>query len=242
VLAARRHVPRRARIVLPNCPHHVVHRGHNRQRVFLHDEDYAAYLRWLRDWKARLGVRVYAYCLMTNHVHIVVDPGEDPSRIALLMKRIAARQTRAINRRERRSGTLWESRYHSTPVDTENYLLACLRYVELNPVRGGLVQNAEEYRWSSYRQRLGFDAERWIDLDVCYRSLGESPTTRAAVYAEYVASGARAREAEVIRAATQRGQIAGNETFIDAVAASIGRRVVLRGRGRPRSEPTAVEK
>jgi len=113
-------VPRGSRIVLANLPHHVIQRGHNRQVVFAGEDDYGYYLATVQEWKERLGCKVYAFCLMTNHIHIVIDPGDDPKHLALFMKRVAARQTRLVSRLERRSCTLWESRFSwlcsSTPT------------------------------------------------------------------------------------------------------------------------------
>lgn len=97
-------MPRKARLVIPNMPHHIVQRGHNRNAVFVEDGDYLYYLNTLREWKAELGVKVYAWCLMTNHIHLILDPGNDTNSIALLMKRLAGRQTRYVNKHERRSG------------------------------------------------------------------------------------------------------------------------------------------
>ena len=93
-------MPRQARLVIPHFPHHVIQRGHNRQVVFARDDDYLFYLDTLQEWKTRLGCRIYAYCLMTNHVHLVIDPGEDPDNLGRLMKRLAGRQTRYVNRME----------------------------------------------------------------------------------------------------------------------------------------------
>ncbi len=114
-------MPRQSRFVLPNYPHHVIQRGHNRQVVFAGDDDYLSYLGTLQEWKAQLGCKVYpqsvCYCLMTNHVHLVIDPGDDPEHLGLLMKRLAGRQTRYVNALEKRSGSLWEGRYMSAPMN-----------------------------------------------------------------------------------------------------------------------------
>ena len=116
-------MPRMGRVVLPNYPHHVVQRGHNRQVVFAAAEDYQRYLTDLRELKDALGVKVYAYCLMTNHVHLLLAPGDSTTGLGQLMKGLAARYR---NRLEGRSGTLWESRYKSSVVQSDSYLLACL--------------------------------------------------------------------------------------------------------------------
>ena len=109
-------MPRKARVLVPNCPHHIVQRGHNRQVVFLEDEDYQFYLDNLAEWKVRLGIKLYAWCLMTNHIHLVVEPGEDAATVSLLMKRLAGRQAAFVNKRELRSGALWEGRFKASPV------------------------------------------------------------------------------------------------------------------------------
>ena len=120
-------MPRMGRVVLPNYPHHVVQRGHNKQVVFAEDGDYRYYLGTLEEFKALYDVKVYGFCLMTNHVHLILQPGDSEAGMGQLMKRLAGRQTRFVNRQELRTGTLWESRYKSSPMDTDTYLLACCR-------------------------------------------------------------------------------------------------------------------
>jgi putative transposase len=143
------------RVVLPDYPHHIVQRGHNRQVVFAGQEDFEYYLEILGECKEIYQVKIYAYCLMTNHVHLLVQPGNDVQSLGQFMKRVAARMTRYRNHLEGRSGTLWESRYKSSPVQNDQYLLACCRYIELNPVCARMVTEPQAYRWSSYRSRIG---------------------------------------------------------------------------------------
>jgi putative transposase len=164
-------MPRIGRVVLPGYPHHIIQRGHNRQVVFAETRDFAHYLGTLAEFKAVYGVKVYAYCLMTNHVHLLVAP-QALSGLAQLMKRLAGRQTRYHNCLEKRTGTLWESRYKSSPVDSDKYLLACARYIELNPVRARMVAAPEQYPWSSCRHRLGQTRCAWLDEDPGYLGLG----------------------------------------------------------------------
>ena len=227
-------MPRTARIVLPGYPHHVIQRGHNRQAVFAGVDDYRYYLDNLRQWKTAFGCRIYAYCLMTNHVHLVIDPGDQPENLARLMKRIAGRQTRLVNRLEGRSGTLWEGRYRSSPIDTDRYLLACCRYVEMNPVRAGMIHDPADYPWSSCAARIGRKSLAWLDADPGYLTLGEREAERQQRYRQYLDEGASETEQELIHAAVQRGQLTGGTAFVDAVEARINQRVELRGRGRPR--------
>jgi REP-associated tyrosine transposase len=227
-------VPRTARLLLPYTPHHVVQRGHNRASVFATPADHAAYLDSLREWKCRLGVRVHAYCLMTNHVHLVLTPGDDTAAVGALMRRLAGRFTRRVNALEGRTGTLWEGRYKASPIQSEGYLLACTRYVELNPVRAGLVADPGAYRWSSYRVRTGGSGLGWLDADECYLALGTTYAQRASVYAAFVAAGVSDDERAFIRSAARRNQLTGDGRFAREVAARIGRRIENRGPGRPR--------
>jgi len=148
-------MPRRRRIAVANYPHHIVQRGHNRRPVFVTDRDRHSYLDTLQEFRMELALKVYGYCLMTNHVHLIIDPGGDAANLGLLMKRLAGRHTRRINRLECRTGTSWEGRFKCSPIESDRYLLACTRYVDLNPVRAGMVARPEDYPWSSYRERVG---------------------------------------------------------------------------------------
>ena len=227
-------MPRRARLVLPNCPHHVIQRGHNRQAVFASDGDYLYYLANLQEWKTKLGCKVYAYCLMTNHVHLVIDPGNDPENLGKLMKRVAGRQTRYVNKIEQRSGSLWEGRYKSSPIGANDYLLACCRYVELNPVRAGMVDNPAKYRWSSCPAKVGAEQMAWLDLDPFYLSLGRSAARRAEKYAAWLSETIPEAELTLIRETIQRGQLTAGAKFAGEISEKIGRRMELRGPGRPK--------
>jgi putative transposase len=140
---------RNPRLFLPHTPLHIVQRGHDRNAVFVEQPDYAYYLENLRQAKADLNVKVFGYCLMTNHVHLLLAPDDEVDGVSRLMKIVAARQTRYVNKLEKRSGTLWEGRFKASLIDSDAYLLACYRYVDLNPVRGRLVDSPLEYRWSS---------------------------------------------------------------------------------------------
>ena len=226
-------MPRKGRVVLPNYPHHVVQRGHNRQLVFAGEPDLRRYLDDVRELKEAFSVRVYAYCLMTNHVHLLLCPGEAVSGLGQMMKSLAARATRYRNKLEGRSGTLWESRYKSSPVQTELYLLACIRYIELNPVRAAMVSEPDSYEWSSYRQHAGTDAEVWIDYDPFYLGLGNTDSERGGRYRRFVSDGVPEQEKSLIRQALQRGQLTGNNRFVDDVERILGRRIEFRAQGRP---------
>ena len=223
--------------MLPNYPHHVVQRGHNKQVVFAEEADFRYYLSTLERFKGRYGVKVYGFCLMTNHVHLILQPGVDGGALGDLMKRLSGRQTRLVNRQEYRSGTLWEGRYRSSPIETDAYLLACCRYVELNPVRAGIIGDPGSYPWSSYRRHAGGGGEYdWLDIDPCYEGLGRSDAERALRYREFVRGAIAVGEWEFIREALQRGQLTGTKRFADEVEAIIGRRIENRKQGRPRHD------
>jgi putative transposase len=226
-------MPRQARIVLANTPHHIVQRGHNRQTVFVERQDYVYYLDTLKEWKQELDVKVYGYCLMTNHVHLILAPNDDTEHIGKLMKRLAGRQTRYVNHQEGRSGSLWEGRYKSSPIETNAYLLACLRYVERNPVKAGMVENVADYEWSSYAQHSGLTEETWLDEDPMYLSLGNDKSTRQQAYAVYVNQAGSEQENQLIKTALQRNQLTGSSRFVDDVERRIGLRIEHRSPGRP---------
>ena len=226
-------MPRSVRVIVPNVPHHVVQRGHNRSSVFAESADFNYYLQTLREWKITLGIKVYSYCLMTNHIHLILEPSDDAQVVGKLMRRLAGRQTRYVNRLEGRTGSLWDGRYKASPIQTERYLLACSRYVELNPVRAKIVATPEEYAWSSFRRKVTATGTGWLDEDPCFRALGNRHSERARCYAAYLRSVVSAEEETLIRRAVRRNQLTGDERFINEIAARVGRRIELRGQGRP---------
>jgi len=227
-------MPRTARIVIPNYPHHIIQRGHNRHSVFAGEGDYLYYLDNLAEWKQRLACKVYAFCLMTNHVHLVIAPGDDPESLGRLMKRLAGRQTRFVNRMEGRSGTLWEGRFKSSPIETNAYLLACCRYVEMNPVLAGMCTTPSEYPWSSCSSKTLSRQWEWLDDDPLYLDMGATEAERRQKYSEFLQEPISEQEKEVILGAVQRGQLTGGNGFVDEIELRLHRRVELRGQGRPR--------
>ena len=228
-------MPRTGRVVLPEYPHHVVQRGHNRQVVFAEPADYRYYLGTLAEFKAAFGVHVYAFCLMTNHVHLLLAP-DTRAGLGQLMKRLAGRQTRYHNRAEGRRGTLWESRYKSSPVQTDGYLLACIRYIELNPVRARMVVAPELYPWSSFRRWEMPSPYAWLDPLPCTIAGGEDEELPAMRYRRFLCEAIPDGEWELIREAVQRGQLTGNARFVNEVERIIGKRVEQRRPGRPKRE------
>ena len=143
-------MPRTARVVVPDLALHVRQRGHNRGQCFFQERDYSTYLDYLTFFARQYACSVHAYCLMTNHVHLFLTPHEENS-CALLMKFLGQCYTQRVNKARGRCGSLWEGRFRSCPVASDAYALACYRYIELNPVRAGMVAHARDYPWSSYR-------------------------------------------------------------------------------------------
>jgi putative transposase len=227
-------MPRYPRLFLPEMPLHIVQRGHDRQPVFVQAADYEYYLDNLREAKDTLSIQVHGYCLMTNHVHLIVTPQAEVENISRLMRTLAARQTRYVNKLESRSGTLWEGRFKSSLIDTTPYLLACCRYVDLNPVRAAIVASPDEYCWSSYRSHVGDSDDQLLDLCSSYRELGNSNAERAQAYRAFVGMGTRKNELAMVRTALQRNQPTGSRRFCDEIEQRIGRRISTHGQGRPR--------
>lgn len=226
-------MPRYPRLFLTGYPLHIVQRGHDRQPVFASETDYQYYIDNLCEQKVLLDIRVFAYCLMTNHVHLVLQPDSEPEAVSKLMKVLGARQTRRVNRIEKRSGTLWEGRFKASLIDTDSYLLTCCRYVELNPVRAAIVSDPDKYQWSSYRSRTGLQPLRWLDMDPAYGALGNSSASRASRYCRFVAKGMEETELELIRHAVRRNQLTGSDKFVAAIAKKTNRSISARGQGRP---------
>jgi len=175
-------MPRRPRILIAHQPHHIVQRGHRRQGVLHGTADHRAYLRDLRAGAGRLGVAVHAWCLMPNHVHLLLTPGDDPRTLSTLVQHVARRATRRWNARRMTAGSIWEARFKSQVIDEERYLLQCCRYIELNPVRARLVCSAEDYLWSSYRERMGMAPAGLLDLHASYLAMGRDDDARRAAY------------------------------------------------------------
>ncbi len=227
---------RQARVIVPNFPHHVLQRGHNKQVVFTGKRDYQYYLNNLLEAKQLFDVQIYSYCLMTNHVHLLLNPGEQSGGLGRFMKFIAGRQTRYINKLYGRTGTLWEGRFKSSPVQSELYFLTCCRYIERNPVRAKMVDVPEAYEWSSYQEKTGLRENRLVDMDPFFQSLGEKLQTQQRRYREFVQQSEDDNERKQIRQAVQRGQLTGSEKFVDQVEQKLGLRVEWRGQGRPKSK------
>ncbi len=173
---------------------------------------------------------------MTNHVHLIVDPKDNPVNLSLLMKKLSSKQTRYVNKLEGRTGTLWESRYKSSPIETDSYLLQCSRYVELNPVKAKMVKQAEDWPWSSYQEKVGSRELDWLDFDECYLGLADTTKHRQRRYREFVEACGVDSTNDKIRLALDRCQLTGSSYFVDEIERRMGLRVESRGQGRPKNE------
>jgi len=208
-------MPRTARLVVPGIPHHVTQRGNRRQQTFFAEADYALYLKLLRFWCRRTGTVVWAWCLMPNHVHLVLVPAEADG-LGTALAPVHRQYTWRINQREGWRGFLWQCRFASAPMD-EAHLHACLRYVELNPVRAGLVERPEQWRWSSARAHLGLADDGLTDVAAARERIGD--------WRALLDSGLRDSERDAIRAGERTGRPLGGPAFLDRLSVAAGRSV-----------------
>jgi putative transposase len=209
--------------MLPGVAVHAIQRGNNRAACFLNDQDRAFYLFHLARFLPRAACRLHAYCLMTNHVHLLLTAQRADS-CATLMKSIGQLYSQYFNKTYERCGSLWEGRFKSCLVQSEAYVLACYRYIELNPVRAGLVKRADEYQWSSYRANAKDQASDVLVPHDEYLRLGRSLAERQAAYRDLLGF-VQPNELEEIRTATNSGYVLGTASFKARVAHATGRRV-----------------
>lgn len=226
---------RRPRIDIPGVPLHITHRGVNRAAVFRDDEDRQGYLLALSEAATRSDVQVHGYVLMGNHVHLLAS-GAVRGSTARMMQALGRRYVRRHNDRHARTGTLWEGRFRSFPVDTDRYLLNCLAYIELNPVRAGLAAKAEAFPWSSVHHHLGLRMEPWVTPHPVFLALASADALRAALWRHRLADAASASaDTDAIREHTRKEQPLGSAAFQEALSALTGRRLAVAGPGRPRT-------
>jgi putative transposase len=230
-------MPRRSRITVAEVPVHIIQRGNNRGACFFADDDYELYLARLQDLAARFECAVHAYCLMTNHVHLLLTP-QRADGCALLMKHLGQFYVQHVNRTYRRSGTLWEGRFRSCLAQSERYVLACYRYIELNPRRARIVAHPRQYRWSSYRMNAEGKASGLIEPHDQYLRLAGTPEARRHAYQALFREAPDDAVLNEIRAATNGGFVLGTTRFQDQIARALGRRVTPGKPGRPSDKDT----
>ena len=226
-------MPRRARMYIPGLPYHVVQRGNNREPCFIEPENYLFYLELWKSLSEKYGVDVHAYCLMTNHIHFLVTPNTETS-LSTTMKVVGSRYAHYVNRKTKRTGTLWESRHKASPVDAENYLLLCSRYIELNPVKAKMVEFPSDYKWSSYCSNAEGISNRIIESHELYKRLGKTCNERCESYKELFKNKYDCSEDEKINKAVEFSVPTGDGIFKAQIERMLGRKVGQAYRGRPR--------
>ena len=226
-------MPRHARPNLPGVPWHIVQRANNRSDCFRRAGDGQYFLDTLDELSGTFDCAIHAYVLMANHIHLLLTPGH-ADRAPRLMKQLRERYTRYFNRVHERAGGLWEGRYRSCVTQQEDYLLACHRYIEMNPVRAGIAEQPGDYRWSSFRCNAEGESDPVITPHAVYLELGGTEEARREAYRALFLSAADERCVAAIRKATSSNAILGDRSFLETVEAGLGRGVRHGNPGRSR--------
>jgi putative transposase len=224
-------MPRRARLSLPGIPWHIIQRGNNRSACFYAEDDYRRYLDTLKEQASKYGCLVHAYVLITNHVHLLITP-EKADSAALLMKHLGQRYVQYINRTYKRSGTLWEGRFRSCLTQESNYVLACYRYIELNPVRANMVQHPSDYPWSSYCMNAEGRGSEIITPHSEYVALASQGEARQDAYRKLFTAHMD-DVVDEIRTSTNGNYALGSDRFKEEISSMLQRRVTPSKAGRP---------
>lgn len=220
------------RLTIPGYPHHIIQRGNNRQPIFAANADYETLLSMLEEHARKAEVAIHAYVLMSNHLHLLATP-QTQEGIPEMMQAVGRRYVRYFNQRQERTGTLWEGRYRSTLIQSERYLLACMAYIDLNPVRAGLVSDPGDYPWSSHAHYVGLRRDRLLTPHPLYWELGNTPFARDAAYAELVRSGISTEQQRALTDSALRGWALGEADFVADLQKRTERRVAKTRAGRP---------
>jgi putative transposase len=231
-------MPRKPRFTLPGIPQHVIQRGNNREPCFLAEPDYRRYLDDAQVSAEKYACRIHAYVLMTNHVHLLITPMREQG-IADMMQALGRRYVYYINKSYRRTGTLWEGRYKASLIDSEAYLLTCMRYIELNPLRAQMVSHPGEYRWSSYAANAQGRVDALLSPHPLYTALGPTVHDRQEVYRELFRHHMDNDLLHEIRQALNHELVLGRSYFKDKIEAMTQRQTRLGLPGRPRVEEEA---
>jgi putative transposase len=220
------------RLTLPGYPHHVILRGNNRQDIFLMAADREHLLAVLAEEAQAQGVEVHAYVLMSNHIHLLLTPQRDQA-MPKMMQALGRRYVRHFNQCHGRTGTLWEGRYRSTLIQTERHFMACMAYIDLNPVRAGMVASPLDHVWSSHAHYVGVRVDKWLTPHALYWQLGNTPFAREAAYTEMVRAGLSANQVGALTKATLSGWALGDAGFVQGLQLQTERRVSPAQAGRP---------
>jgi putative transposase len=226
------------RLTVPGYPHHIIQRGNNRQAIFASNADYETLLAMLDEHARKAQVAIHAYVLMSNHFHLLATP-ESAEAIPAMMQAVGRRYVRHFNQRQTRSGTLWEGRYKSTLIQTERYLLTCMAYIDLNPVRAGLVGDPGDYPWSSYAHYVGRRNDKIVSPHPLYWELGNTPFSREAAYSELVQAGVSEQQQRALTDSALRGWALGEADYVADLQKRTQRRVSKTRAGRPPAAPSS---
>ncbi len=220
------------RLTVPGYPHHIIQRGNNRQAIFSSAADYRMLLDLLDENAQKFGVALHAYVLMSNHFHLLATPtGSDG--LPQMMQAVGRRYVRYFNDSQGRSGTLWEGRYRSTLIETERYLLACMVYIDLNPVRAGMAKEAAGYPWSSHGHYVGLRTDKLVTPHPLFWELGNTPFAREAAYAELVRNAITPEQQDALTRSALSGWALGSDKFVADLQNRTTRRVKKTPAGRP---------
>ena len=231
-------MPRKPRFFLADLPAHIVQRGHSREPVFFEDSDYRAYLTWLGEAARRYDCAIHAYVLMTNHVHLLATP-RDQHGISQMMQYIGRRYVPYINHTYGTSGSIWEGRYKASLIHDEPYLLTCMRYIELNPVRAKMTRSPGQYRWSSYRANAQGVEDTLITPHPLYGALGRTKATRLSAYKALFKAHVEKADLKEIRDTVQTGTPLGGTMFKQKIERKLHCKVGQARRGRPQRALTS---
>jgi putative transposase len=230
------------RYVIPGQPQHIIQRGNNRQVIFAAEADYQFFRDALVEAAEKHELAIHAYVWMSNHIHLLATPANEHG-ISKVFQSVGRKYVQYFNFTYKRSGTLWEGRYRSTVVDSEVYLLTLMRYIELNPVRAGMVAHPRDYPWSSYP--FNADGEKgpnsdWLVPHREYLRLGRSNEDRQSAYRQLFRAAIAKDELQAIRESSHKGWALGSEHFKAQIEALSGRQAMSKGVGRPRKESNRV--
>ncbi|MBA3581218.1 MAG: transposase [Gammaproteobacteria bacterium] len=224
-------MPRLPRFAIPGQPQHIIQRGDNRKNIFRSKDDYPFYLEKLGEAADKYSCDIHAYVLMPNHLHLLLTPREENS-ISKVMQSVGRCYTQYFNDRYNRAGALWEGRYKATLIDSEQYLLTCMRYIELNPVRAPQkVKHPADYLWSSYRHNALGEDNPLITAHKEYKRLAKEVTARPAAYRELFRTRIPELTLEALRDATNKAWVLGSDRFKRRMEKQLDRAVESAGHG-----------
>ncbi len=230
------------RFVILGQPQHIIQRGNNRQDIFCAEEDYCFYLEKLIEAAKKHQCDIHAYVLMTNHVHLLVTPHTE-NGIGKMMQMLGRYYVQYFNHRYHRTGTLWEGRYKATLIDSEHYLLTCMRYIELNPVRAqDMVDHPAEYPWSSYAYNALGKEDKLVTMQLEYRRLGRKDQDRQSAYRQLFRTRIPEMTLEALREATNKAWVMGSERFKARISTKMDRPMQSRGHGGDRKSKAYLAK